>query len=495
LNIHNCFVLESIAKALNKRLKDEVLLDCFSNSINELTLQFQYFQMRCIFFEGYMYFDFSSEKIGKNRLYKPQFQELNNQKINQVIVHPFERSFHIEFNQDLELFFKCHGRKSNVILYEKNDNISVFKNNIESDENIRKEEIYKVKNISFQADSFDKLNFFEKNYPYLPNVFFDKIKFHPSEKEWKDTILKFQSIQGFDYDENTLELIPRFDSGNLFKDISDYTQFSLKKLSFDKQKNQLILNKTKLLKEKQAYLKSNSEALENIEKMRNDEEIGHIILSNFHLIQPDKKEQLLLDIYNNNNILIKYDPKLSPAENADKYFKKSKGVPYTKKILKEKIEKAEIIIQKLQKELNELATTEHHKQLKNFNSNNEKIDSKQELPYKFFQFDNYDILVGKHAESNEKLLNYYSDKNDIWLHAKDVGGSHVLIKVKKGVSTPDKILEKAASLAAYYSKNRNQSLVTVMYTLRKFVRKIKGAEKGKVTVSNEKSILVKPSNH
>lgn len=494
MNLHNCFVLESVAKALNKKLKNEVLIDCFSNSIHELTIQFQHFQMRGVFFEGYLYFDFSEEKIGKNRLFKPQFQELKNQTVNQVVVHPFERSFHIEFNDQFELYFKCHGRKSNVILFEGDENLSVFKSNIESDLQLFKQEIYKEKNVKFHAEYFTDLNQFEKNYSYLPKLFYSQLQNNPSEALFHECVLKFRSIKGYGFDENTLELSPNFESGDVFKDITQYTQFALRKLAFDKQKNQLLVNKTKLLKEKQAYLKSNIEALKTIENLRNDEELGHIILSNFHLIQADKKEQLLYDIYNNNNIVIKYDPKLSPAENADKYFKKSKGVPYTKKILKEKIEKAELIIQKLQKELSELETTAHHKQLKSFINEKDKSDVAQELPYKFFQFENYDILVGKHAESNEKLLNYYSDKNDIWLHAKDVGGSHVLIKVKKSIATPDKVLEKAASLAAYYSKNRNQSLVTVMYTLRKFVRKIKGAEKGKVTVSNEKSILVKPSN-
>jgi predicted ribosome quality control (RQC) complex YloA/Tae2 family protein len=139
-----------------------------------------------------------------------------------------------------------------------------------------------------------------------------------------------------------------------------------------------------------------------------------------------------------------------------------------------------------------LQNAENLKQLKSYKKEQNATDSIQDLPYKLFTIDDYSILVGKHAESNEKLLNYYSDKNDIWLHAKDVSGSHVIIKVKKGKELPLKVIEKGASLAAYYSKNRKQSLVTVMYTLRKFVRKIKGADKGHVTVNNEKTLLVKP---
>jgi predicted ribosome quality control (RQC) complex YloA/Tae2 family protein len=76
---------------------------------------------------------------------------------------------------------------------------------------------------------------------------------------------------------------------------------------------------------------------------------------------------------------------------------------------------------------------------------------------------------------------------------KTFSGSHVLIKCAKNKKPPEPVLQRAAALAAYYSKNRNQNLATVTYTFRKYVRKIKGAEKGKVSVSQEETILVKPS--
>jgi predicted ribosome quality control (RQC) complex YloA/Tae2 family protein len=162
------------------------------------------------------------------------------------------------------------------------------------------------------------------------------------------------------------------------------------------------------------------------------------------------------------------------------------------KLLQQKIEKAEQDLAKNKKKLHELEQAEQFKSIKHLVNETQKKQDETDLPYKKFTFEGYDILVGKHAESNEKILNYFSDKNDTWLHAKDVSGSHVLIKMKGRDKLPENVLEKAASLAAYYSKNRNQDLVTVMYTPRKYVRKIKGADKGKVTVSQEKTILVKP---
>lgn len=494
MNFHNCFVIQAIANRLKESINNETLTDCFSNSIDELTLQFQSVQLRCLFFNGFLYFDFSENMIGKNRLFKPQFQEIKSLTLRDIVVHPFERSFHLVFDHSFELYFKCHGRKSNVILFNDHHNIDIFKNNIETDNSLQKHDIYKPQSIEFHPQVMMSEKLFEQQYPFLPHIFFKEIQTQANHDFFNQLLMKYQSIKGFSFDETTLDLNPSFTEGNVLNDISRYTQFALRKLTFDTKKQQLIQSKTKLLNEKKAYLKGNLEALKIIETQRNPEELGHIILSNFHLIKPELNQQELFDIYHNNHILLKYDPKLSAAENADKYFKKAKGTPIAKRLLKEKIDKAQLQINTLQNELLELFTSQHLKQLKPFINDKDKKNNVQELPYKFFQFENYDILVGKHAESNEKLLNYYSDKNDIWLHAKDVSGSHVIIKVKKGLTTPDKVLQKAASLAAYYSKNRNQSLVTVMYTLRKFVRKIKGADKGKVSVSQENSLLATPSN-
>ena len=98
-------------------------------------------------------------------------------------------------------------------------------------------------------------------------------------------------------------------------------------------------------------------------------------------------------------------------------------------------------------------------------------------------------MVGKSAKNNDLLTQKYTYKEDLWLHAKDVAGSHVVVKYQAGKTFPETVIEKAAQLAGWYSKRKNDSLCPVLYTPKKFVRKPKGAEPGEVIVEREKVIL------
>ena len=114
------------------------------------------------------------------------------------------------------------------------------------------------------------------------------------------------------------------------------------------------------------------------------------------------------------------------------------------------------------------------------------------LPYHEFEFKGFKIWVGKNAISNDELTQKYSFKEDLWLHAKDVAGSHVLIKYRAAKPFPKDVIERAASLAAYYSKRKNESLCPVTVTPKKFVRKRKGDPVGAVVVEREEVLLVTP---
>ncbi|SNC60742.1 Predicted component of the ribosome quality control (RQC) complex, YloA/Tae2 family, contains fibronectin-binding (FbpA) and DUF814 domains [Hymenobacter gelipurpurascens] len=118
----------------------------------------------------------------------------------------------------------------------------------------------------------------------------------------------------------------------------------------------------------------------------------------------------------------------------------------------------------------------------------------QELPFKVFEDSGFTILVGRNAQNNDLLTQRYAHKDDLWLHAKDVTGSHVVIRHRAGHSVPEPVLERAAQLAAWYSRRKNDSLCPVTYTPKKFVRKPKGAIAGQVVVERENVLLVVPAN-
>ena len=103
-------------------------------------------------------------------------------------------------------------------------------------------------------------------------------------------------------------------------------------------------------------------------------------------------------------------------------------------------------------------------------------------------------MVGKNARYNDELTLKVANKNDLWLHAKDVAGSHVVIRDQAGKKIPREVLEAAAQLAAWYSKRKTDSLCPVIYTPKKYIRKRKGDPPGAVVVEKEDVIMVVPRN-
>lgn len=114
------------------------------------------------------------------------------------------------------------------------------------------------------------------------------------------------------------------------------------------------------------------------------------------------------------------------------------------------------------------------------------------VPYRRMEAGGYEIWIGKNAQSNDDLLRL-AHKDDLWLHARGSAGSHVVIRMRKQTKRPPaEVLDRAAAWAAWYSKQKGSSLVPVILTLRKYVRKPKGAPAGMVVVEREEVRMVKP---
>jgi len=103
------------------------------------------------------------------------------------------------------------------------------------------------------------------------------------------------------------------------------------------------------------------------------------------------------------------------------------------------------------------------------------------------------VLVGRSDRENDEITFRIASPDDIWLHAQHVAGSHVVLKSRGSPGNPpDSVLEAAASIAAHYSKARRASVVPVIYTQRKYVRKFKGSKPGQVMCEREKTVFAEP---
>jgi len=237
---------------------------------------------------------------------------------------------------------------------------------------------------------------------------------------------------------------------------------------------------------------------------------GELITANIYSIPNNARSVSLLNYYSENaeHIEIPLDPNLLPQENAQRYFKKyakakstfistSRQLEETRK----ELEYLENVMQLLEncttlREIDEVRqelAEEGYLNLRKKNGQGKKTGKQLSLsePMHFKSSDGFDIFVGKNNKQNDYLTLKFSQSNDIWLHTKNIPGSHVIIR-RNGRDIPDSTIKEAAILAAWFSKARMSGNVPVDYTAVKNVSKPSGAKPGMVIYVNYKTAFVTP---
>lgn len=232
-----------------------------------------------------------------------------------------------------------------------------------------------------------------------------------------------------------------------------------------------------------------------------------ILMASIYKFKKGLSEIILPDIYSNEmpqpTITIKLNPELSPVDNAQQYYLKynklKRGFDQLNKQLRESYAWLNYL-ETIELSLSQISTLQELEEIRlELEANNiikpqhKKSPSKQQLPtpLKIIFDDETTILIGKNNRQNDYLTFKIAHSNDIWMHAKDIPGSHVILKTI-GNEPSDIALNRAASLAAYYSKARESTKVPVDYTKRKYVKKPSGAKPGFVIYENHKTILATP---
>ncbi len=199
---------------------------------------------------------------------------------------------------------------------------------------------------------------------------------------------------------------------------------------------------------------------------------------------------------------IKLDPSISPAANAQKYYKDYQKAKNAEIALAEQIKNGREELEYIESVLDTVDRAETERELSQIRD--ELTDQgylkpqkgkqrRQEklAPLEFMSSDGFKIFVGRNNRQNDKLTLKTAAKNDMWLHTKDIHGSHVIIE-SGGRDISDTAVFEAARLAAYNSKARHSDKVPVDYTLVRYVSKPNGSKPGMVIYINNKTIYVTP---
>lgn len=231
---------------------------------------------------------------------------------------------------------------------------------------------------------------------------------------------------------------------------------------------------------------------------------GDLINANLYRIE---KGSLFADLENYyddmKTVRIPLDPSLTAAQNAQKYYKEYRKAQTASRVLVEQIEKGEAELQYIDSVFDCLSRAENERELAEIRqelaeqgylklkkTNSRKQPAALE-PIEFLSSDGFKILVGRNNKQNDKLTLKSAAKNDIWMHTKNIPGSHTII-VTGGKQVPAKTMEEAAALAAYHSRAKDSALVPVDYTLVRNVKKPQGAKPGMVIYENYKTIYIDP---
>lgn len=290
-------------------------------------------------------------------------------------------------------------------------------------------------------------------------------------------------------------------------DLLDYFYSERDSVSRMKQRSQdlykLLLNATDRISRRLANQRMELKESENREEFKLK---GDLISANLYRVEKGMTSVKVENFYDEAypEIEIKLDPRLTPSQNMQHYYAEYRKADTAEKILTEQIAKGEEELAYIDSVFDALTRT---------NSEDEVNELRMELaeqgyiraaklkgkppkshpPLEFKSPEGFTILVGRNNKQNDMLTTKLAEKSDIWLHTKNITGSHVIIRAN-GQDIPDDTIIYAARLAAFHSKAKNSSQVPVDYVPVKFVKKPSGAKPGMVIFTNNRTLYVTPLN-
>ncbi|MDA2310015.1 Rqc2 family fibronectin-binding protein [Bacillus cereus group sp. MYBK35-2] len=230
---------------------------------------------------------------------------------------------------------------------------------------------------------------------------------------------------------------------------------------------------------------------------------GELLTANMYALKKGDKDIEVINYYDENGgtVKIALDPLKTPSENAQRYFQKYQKAKNSIVVVEEQIEKTkeeilyfDSLLQQMEaasskdiEEIREELAEEGY--MRNRKTKNAKKKPTKPVLDKYVASDGTEIFVGKNNKQNDYLTTKFARRDEIWLHTKDIPGSHVVIR---SLEPAEETLLEAAKIAAYYSKAKESSSVPVDFTKIRHVKKPSGAKLGFVTYDNQQTVYVTP---
>jgi len=487
--MNHYFFIRQLAVELKQQLQGATIQQLLSSSKDELFFQFKKadrtFQLRLNWETNLSLLQFLSDTESLPRQYEKQLFDAWGCQVVGVEAFVGERIIRIRLINSFCIYLKLFGQTGNALLMQSQKVISVFRRSRQKD--------YEFDPAPLQVDTsplglkevLDFLGYKHKVFSHASTAAFLEMD-EASKSAWfirPHFEIKHEEIHP-EYTKVNEDTYSYLDLSN------QYLRIYLPYYLFDRERLRL-LNPLKIEMEKtEKRMAEGYNRLQLIDEKESFELKGHLLLANAHWLAKGLKE-VTLENWNTppQQIRIKLNSEISIADNATRFYAKGKNQYIEKQKLEEYIDVLQVQIQQIEQKIEAIEAITNLKELNKY-IKKQKTTAPRIQPWRVIKLLNFEVWIGKNAVGNDELLRNVN-KDDLWLHARLVTGSHVVIR-SAGRIVPQNILEKAASWAAWYSKSKHESLSPVIYTPRKFVRKPKGAKPGAVLVEKEQVIMVPP---
>lgn len=293
---------------------------------------------------------------------------------------------------------------------------------------------------------------------------------------------------------------------NSFSELLDAYYYQRERSDRIHQRSQALFKQLNILLER--AVRKNIAQKEQLKECANKDklkEYGDLISANLYALEKGSIYYDLQNFYDADlsTVRIPADPSLTPNQNAQKYYKDYRKLQTAESMLADFIMQSEQESVYLESVLEELSRADTERELAEIKEElfqggylrqRKNVRQKRQKPLPPMQFvskDGFSILVGRNNVQNDRLTLRESKNYDLWLHAKEIPGSHVIIPADQGEPTEQAIYDGAV-LAAFYSKGRDSSSIAVDYTIVKNVKKPQGAKPGRVIYDAYRTVYVTP---
>lgn len=508
---NNYFFLLHLCREVSACLQGEKIISCFSQNKNELVLgttsgvvPFIKADLDPAF--SCLHFPDQYNRAKKNSV--DLFHVLIGCCIEKAVPVKYDRSLVIYLENGYSLLFTMYGSRSNIALMKNGESMEWFKSAFGQKMYISQLKKYSLPmHDTFVADGGNIKKLFpvlgKQNIQYLAEKGYDNAGLLEKWELFTGVIKELESANTFTVESDNNNPV-KLSLVNLMSEELKATHFNspLEAINFFYVQRQiqrhLIALRNRNVSKISADLKRTNTALQKQkirwDKLRNRNNyrlLADVLMANLHQLNNYRGSVVELSDFDGNPLTIKLVPGKSIAKIAENYYRKAKNQHIEIEKLEESIKRYSQELSRLEDLLDLTKSAENIGDIPELENGTKFKKKKSE--FHEYEFMGYSIYVGRNSKNNDVLTFQYGTKNDLWLHVKDDKGSHVIVKQIPGSGWPERVIAYAAQIAAYYSSKRTDTLVPVIFTERKYVRKKKGLAPGAVIVEREEVLMVEPT--